>query len=85
VFDAPILTLRSKYSLGSIVSVPRALTSLRMPCSRLAIMSTRHRRSLAQKQPASVTASFNAGNRSNTPVRSMNHNGRAVKKTVSYP
>jgi hypothetical protein len=39
---------RSKYSLGSMVSVPRASTSLRMPCSRVAIMSKRHSMSAAQ-------------------------------------
>ena len=59
------------------------LTILRMPCSRSAIMSARHNRSAAQKHPASVTAILSPGNRSNTPVSSMNQSGRAVKKTVS--
>ena len=83
MFDAPIFTLRSKYSLGSIVRMPRVFTIFRMPCSRIAIMSARHNRSAAQKHPASVTAILSRGNRSNTPVRSMNHSGRAVKNTVS--
>ena len=58
-------------------------TILRMPWSRVAIMSMRHSMSAAQKQPASVTAIRSRGNRSNTPVSSMNHSGRAVKKIVS--
>jgi hypothetical protein len=66
-----------------MVSVPRASTSLRMPCSRIAIMSTRHSRSGAQKLPASVTARLSPGKRSKTSVSSMNHSGRAVKKMVS--
>ncbi len=83
MFDAPILTLRSKYSLGSMLRMPRVFTILRMPCSRLAIMSARHNMSAAQKHPASVTAILSFGNRSNTPVSNMNHSGRAVKKIVS--
>ena len=83
MFDAPIFTLRSKYSLGSIVRMPRVFTILRMPCSRIDIMSARHRRSAAQKQPASVTAILSRGKRSKTPVSNMNQSGRAVKKIVS--
>ncbi len=75
--------LRSKYSLGSMVSVPRVSTIFRAPWSRVAIMSIRHSMSAAQKLPASVTAMRRPGKRSKTPVNSMNHSGRAVKKIVS--
>ena len=43
----------------------------------------RHSMSGAQYEPASVTAIFKPGKRSNTPDHNMNHIGRAVHHTVS--
>src|SRR6478752_8380793 len=84
VFDDPILMLRSKYSLGSIVSRPRTLSSsLREPWSLRMSESERQSRSGTQYEPASVTAIFSPGKRSNTPDHSRNHSGRDVHHTVS--